>query len=157
VRENGGQYTHAACWTGIALAELNRIEDAWNVLQMLMPYSHSDSPEKAEKYKVEPYAVAADIYAEEPHTGRGGWTWYTGAAGWMVRFAVFYLLGYERNGNRASIHALLPEGWKEVRVTVRVGNAHYELVSRRGAADREPVELIDDGRNHIALFPAKNE
>jgi cyclic beta-1,2-glucan synthetase len=111
VRENGGQYTHAACWTGIALAELNQTADAWNVLQMLMPYSHSDSPEKAEKYKVEPYVVAADIYAEEPHTGRGGWTWYTGSAGWYYRLCVENLLGITRCGNVLNINPDLPAEW----------------------------------------------
>ena len=88
VRENGGQYTHAACWTGIALAELGQVEDAWRALYALMPYTHAQTGEGARRYIVEPYVVAGDVYGTPPHTGRGGWTWYTGAAGWLAQFGL---------------------------------------------------------------------
>lgn len=155
VRENGGQYTHAACWTGFALAELGWVEDAWRALYALMPYSHAQTNEGARRYKVEPYVVAGDVYGEPPHTGRGGWTWYTGAAGWLAQFGL-YLLGYERRGKFASLRALLPREWEEVRLKVRVGASVYTLVSRRGAQERAEVELIDDGEEHLVVFPARN-
>ena len=155
VRENGGQYTHAACWTGIALAELGQVEDAWRALYALMPYTHAQTSEDARRYIVEPYVVAGDVYGTPPHTGRGGWTWYTGAAGWLAQFGL-RLLGYERKGNFASLRALLPPQWQEVRLKVRVGASAYTLISRRGAPERGAVELIDDGQEHTEVFPARN-
>lgn len=154
VRENGGQYTHAACWTGIALAELGQVEDAWRALYALMPYTHAQTGEGARRYIVEPYVVAGDVYGTPPHTGRGGWTWYTGAAGWLAQFGL-RLLGYERKGNFASLRALLPPQWQEVRLKVRVGASAYTLISRRGAPERSAVELIDDGQEHTEVFPAR--
>lgn len=164
VRENGGQYTHAACWTVMALAELGDADAAWNIYRMILPPSHASTPEDTERYKVEPYVVAADVYGEPPHSGRGGWTWYTGSAGWMVRVAYRYLMGYERRGSRVRLSALLPAGWNEVSVTVIVGGSKYTLISRREqdgvTFDGEPregeyVELVDDGRDHICAFPAR--
>ena len=99
--------------------------------------------------------MAGDVYGEPPHTGRGGWTWYTGAAGWLAQFGL-YLLGYERRGKFASLRALLPREWEEVRLKVRVGASVYTLVSRRGAQERAEVELIDDGEEHLVVFPARN-
>ncbi len=164
IRENGGQYTHAACWLVIALAELGFADRAWEAFRMLMPYTHSDTKEKALIYRVEPYVVAADIGSQPPHTGRGGWTWYTGAAGWMVRAAYVHLMGYRRRGNHAVIHALLPIEWEEISMTVRIGSARYTFTARRSCGspliDGQPmppegVHLIDDGQEHLAVFPPR--
>ena len=164
VRENGGQYTHAACWVVMALSELGEADRAWEAFRMLLPCTHSDTREKAELYRVEPYVIAADIYSEAPHTGRGGWTWYTGAAGWMVRVAYVHLMGWRRRGNHVTLNALLPSHWDEVSVHLRFGGAVYTLTARRGCLspmlDGQPLadtelELIDDGKEHIALFPPR--
>ncbi len=93
VRENGGQYTHGAIWAAMAFASLGDARRAWELLAMINPVNHAGSPEAIATYKVEPYVVAADVYAVPPHTGRGGWTWYTGSAGWMYRLIVESLLG----------------------------------------------------------------
>ena len=100
VRENGGQYTHAAVWTVMAFAEMGDAERAWELFSLLNPISHAGTPEAVGVYKVEPYVVAADVYALPPHTGRGGWTWYTGSAGWMYRLIVETLLGLRLEGGR---------------------------------------------------------
>lgn len=164
IRENGGQYTHAACWVVMALAELGEADRAWEAFRMLLPSNHSNTPEAAEQYRVEPYVVAADIYGEAPHAGRGGWTWYTGAAGWMVRVAYVHLMGYRRQKNRVSLHALLPSEWEEASVCIRFGNARYTLIARRDCLaptldgnpiDASGIEMTDDGKEHIALFPPR--
>ena len=95
VRENGGQYTHGAIWMAMAFAQLGDSRRAWELMAMINPVNHARSPESIATYKVEPYAVAADVYALSPHTGRGGWTWYTGSAGWMYRLIVESLLGLQ--------------------------------------------------------------
>lgn len=164
IRENGGQYTHAACWVVMALAELGEADRAWEAFRMLLPSNHSNTPEAAEQYRVEPYVVAADIYGEAPHAGRGGWTWYTGAAGWMVRVAYAHLMGYRRQKNRVSLHALLPSEWEEASVCIRFGTARYTLIARRDCLaptldgnpiDASGIEMTDDGKEHIALFPPR--
>ena len=164
VRENGGQYTHAACWVVLALAVLGRGGEAWEAAQMLLPMSHGDTKEKESVYRVEPYVMAADVYDGEPHTGRGGWTWYTGAAGWMLRAVRSGLCGLQWRGGAVSMSALLPEGWESVSATIRVGAASYTLVSSRDCdrarLDGEPLEdgfvrLSDDGAQHRAVFPAR--
>src|SRR5439155_2759891 len=100
VRENGGQYTHAACWLIRAVAELGRNNRAAKLLEMLIPVSHALTPEAVDRYKLEPYVVAADVYGEPPHEGRGGWSWYTGSAGWMFRVALESILGFRvENGD----------------------------------------------------------
>ena len=98
VRENGGQYTHGAIWMAMAFAKLGDSRRAWELMAMINPVNHARSPESIATYKVEPYAVAADVYALSPHTGRGGWTWYTGSAGWMYRLIVESLLGLRLDG-----------------------------------------------------------
>ncbi|MBR3504231.1 MAG: DUF3131 domain-containing protein [Clostridia bacterium] len=163
IRENGGQYTHAACWVVLALAALGRADEAWETFQTLLLASHGDTREKEKVYCVEPYVMAGDIY-DGAHAGRGGWTWYTGAAGWMLRAAWTGLLGVEKRGDTVRMNALLPKGWREVSAMLRVGGARYTLTSSRDCAmaclDGMPcpdgvVRLVDDGRAHRALFPAR--
>ena len=100
VRENGGQYTHAATWFVIALAEMGRADEAWRCFSMLNPVNHALDEDAAEHYRVEPYVVAADVYSVGDKGGRGGWTWYTGSAGWLYRAAVESILGISREGDR---------------------------------------------------------
>jgi cyclic beta-1,2-glucan synthetase len=108
VRENGGQYTHAAIWAAMAFAALGENSRAWELLAMINPVNHTGSPEEITKYKVEPYVVAADVYAVSPHTGRGGWTWYTGSAGWLYTLILESLLGLRREGDKLHFAPCLP-------------------------------------------------
>ncbi|MEQ1912907.1 MAG: carbohydrate-binding protein, partial [Vicinamibacterales bacterium] len=111
VRENGGQYTHAALWTVMAMARLGRGDDAMELFHMLNPINHGRTPEGIERYRVEPYVVAADVYAHPMHVGRGGWTWYTGSAGWMHQAAVGSLLGLQRRGDTFTMNPCIPAMW----------------------------------------------
>ena len=164
VRENGGQYTHAACWVVMALAKLGQTQRAYRVMDMLLPSRHADSEEKAARYRVEPYVVAADVYGEGVLTGRGGWTWYTGAAAWLNRVAVYELAGLEKRGSRVRLNALLPKEWDQLELRLRLGGSEYHLSAKRDAAQAQLdgqdladgwVELIDDGRQHQAVFPPR--
>ena len=112
VRENGGQYTHAAIWAAMAFAALGDRLRAWELLARINPINHARSPQGVATYKVEPYVVAADVYALSPHTGRGGWTWYTGSAGWMYRLIVESLLGLRLEVDTLHITPCLPASWK---------------------------------------------
>jgi cyclic beta-1,2-glucan synthetase len=129
VRENGGQYTHGALWVIRALAEAGRGERAALLLEMLTPIRHTDSPEAVRTYQVEPYVVAADVYAVAPHVGRGGWTWYTGSAGWMYRVALETILGVTiRAGSELVLCPCLPTSW-------RAFSVRYQLPDRRTVYD----------------------
>ena len=130
MRENGGQYTHAAIWTAWAFAELGQGERAMELFQMLNPISHADTPEKAARYKVEPYVIAADIYSQTSHTGMGGWTWYTGSSGWMYRLGIEAILGISRVGNALKIDPCIPEDWPGFKVDYRFGT--HPLQDQRG-------------------------
>ena len=163
VRENGGQYTHGALWLLLALIRMGDEKRAHKALEMLLPFRHAESPQEMRRYRAEPYAMAADVYAGE-HAGRAGWTWYTGSAAWM-HICLLALLGYERRGDRVRLRALLGD-WPEVSVTVRFGASRYRLTCDREAweitLDGAPVEdayilLKDDGQDHAARFPARKE
>lgn len=162
VRENGGQYTHAACWYLLALAERGDANGARDVLQALLPANHARDRAACETYRVEPYVLAADVYGEPPHLGRGGWTWYTGSASWLL-CAVRAMAGYERAGNYVRLNALSGL-WKEVRVDLLFGATTYVLLSDAQAAkvtmDNAPVEgdwieMKDDGVAHTCVFPQR--
>jgi cyclic beta-1,2-glucan synthetase len=127
VRENGGQYTHAAVWTVIALARLGMGDEAMELFHMLNPINHMRTPEDAERYKVEPFAVAADVYAHPTHVGRGGWTWYTGSAGWMYQAAIQALLGLRRRGATISIDPCIPAVWPEYSIEWTLGATRYRF------------------------------
>ena len=163
VRENGGQYTHAACWVVKALAELGQTERAARLLEMLSPASHASSKEKADVFKLEPYAVAADVYAEPPHAGRGGWSWYTGSAGWVYRVAIESVFGLQMvDGNSLRLKPCIPIEWPGFvttfqlgegrgKLTIEVMNAHRS--SRITAAEMDNVPLlIDQGSAVIPLL-----
>jgi cyclic beta-1,2-glucan synthetase len=127
VRENGGQYTHAAVWTVIALARLGLGNEAMELFHMLNPINHMRTPEDAERYKTEPFAVAADVYAHPMHVGRGGWTWYTGSAGWMYQAAVQALLGLYRRGDTISVEPCIPTVWPGYSIDWRLGGTRYRF------------------------------
>lgn len=137
VRENGGQYTHGAVWAVMAFAEMGNIERAWELMALINPINHSLDSTAAERYKVEPYVVTADIYAVAPHVGRGGWSWYTGSAGWMYRLIVESLLGLKRHGNTLSIHTRLPADWPPVTLTYREGASEYQITLHQGEGETQ--------------------
>jgi len=162
VRENGGQYTHAAIWAAMAFAEQGDARRAWELFRLICPVNHGTTPEQVAVYRAEPYVVAADVYAVAPHVGRGGWSWYTGSAGWMYRLVVESLLGLRvEAGERLRLEPLVPDDWNgfemryrhrdtPYRIRVRVAQADAEALLRLdGAAlpDRV-VPLVDDRREH---------
>jgi cellobiose phosphorylase len=161
VRENGGQYTHAALWTVMAFAQMGNTERAWELFRMLNPVGHGDTPEKIATYKVEPYVAAADIYGVAPHTGRGGWTWYTGSAGWMYRLIVETLLGIQVENVRLKLEPKPPKDWDSFKARYRYHETcyHIHIAKEPGLAkpelrlDGQPVTessipLLNDGRPH---------
>jgi cyclic beta-1,2-glucan synthetase len=163
IRENGGQYTHAALWAVIALARLGMGDEAMELFHLLNPINHGRTAEDVERYKVEPYVVAADVYAHPMHVGRGGWTWYTGSAGWMYQAAVEALLGLRRVGATVRLHPCIPTVWPEYSVRWTIGRTRYRFVVSNpdhfshgvsrvtldGAdVDADAIPIADDGRDH---------
>lgn len=143
VRENGGQYTHAAVWAAMAFAHQGDAARAWELAGMINPLNHALDPEAVQTYRVEPYVLAADVYAVSPHVGRGGWTWYTGSAGWMYRLLVESLLGIRRQGDRLSLAPCLPDHWPSFELSYRFGRSRYEFVVTRTARG-QPTLHVDD-------------
>ncbi len=127
VRENGGQYTHAAIWLVMAFAGLKDRKRTWELLKMINPVHHGDGPEEIATYKVEPYVIAADVYAISEFTGRGGWTWYTGSAGWMYQLIIGSFLGLTRRGEKLSFKPCLPPEWKSVTIRYRYHDTTYNI------------------------------
>jgi cellobiose phosphorylase len=149
VRENGGQYTHAALWVAMAFARMGEGEHAVEVLQMLNPIEHAHTPEDYAVYRTEPYVVAADVYSLENQPGRGGWTWYTGSAGWMYRVWLEEVFGFKLRGNHLSIEPTIPEDWPCFVLTFRYGRTQYRIeVENGGEASQREFQLDDDGKNH---------
>jgi cyclic beta-1,2-glucan synthetase len=163
VRENGGQYTHAAVWIVMALARLGSGDEAAEFFHMLNPVNHSRTAADVARYKTEPYVMAGDVYARPPHAGRGGWSWYTGSAGWMYRAGIESILGLRRRGNTFTIDPCIPSSWPEYRITWQFQDSRYEItVSNparrcRGVAtatldgvcvDAARMPLVNDGRTH---------
>jgi cellobiose phosphorylase len=147
VRENGGQYTHAAIWVAMAFARIGEAARAVEVLQMLNPVEHARTPHDYAVYRTEPYAVAADVYSLASQKGRGGWTWYTGSAGWMYRVWLEEVLGFKLRGNRLSIEPVIPESWPGFTLTFRFGRTQYRIaVSRDGRPSKQEIQLVDDGQ-----------
>jgi cellobiose phosphorylase len=168
VRENGGQYTHAAVWAAMACAALGDAERAWELFALLAPMRHGADPTAIATYKVEPYVVAGDVYAYPPHAGRGGWTWYTGSAGWMLQLVLESLLGLERRGNRLRLRPLLPQDWQGFEVQYRYGRTTYRIACRAveaAAAEATTLDgvavaggwigMVDDGASHAAVVDAR--
>ncbi|UAY53560.1 GH36-type glycosyl hydrolase domain-containing protein [Ferruginibacter albus] len=127
VRENGGQYTHAAIWLIMAFASLKEKQKAWELLQLVNPVNHGSTKEEIATYCVEPYVIAADVYAEPLHKGRGGWTWYTGSAGWMYQLITEYFLGIKKEGNKLLINPCIPPDWPSIKIRYRFGDTVYDI------------------------------
>lgn len=164
VRENGGQYTHAACWAVAALHQLGQDGRAWELANALLPIRHASTRQLALRYRVEPYALAADVYANPQQRGRGGWTWYTGSASWLQYVMLTQLFGFQKTGSVLKFRPVAPAGWDELRITYRYGTATYHLRAARdcafSTADGEQLTegrliLVDDGRIHEAAFPLR--
>jgi cellobiose phosphorylase len=149
VRENGGQYTHGAIWAAMAFAAVGDTERAWELTSMINPVNHARSPGAVAVYKVEPYVMAADVYAVAPHTGRGGWTWYTGSAGWMYRLVLESLLGLRLDVDKLHITPRLPARWETVTIHYRYRRSVYHIEVLQSCCDgsdtRRPGRLTLDG------------
>jgi len=143
VRENGGQYTHAAVWAGMAFAQLGDASKAWEVLNLINPADPANHA-RIDTYKVEPYVMAADVYGTAPHAGRGGWTWYTGSAGWMYRLIVESLLGVQRVGLTLRLEPLIPAGWPGFILHYRFENTLYHFDVRQGSS--ASTSMVRDGQ-----------
>ncbi len=172
VRENGGQYTHAAIWMIIAFAKLGDSKRAWELLNLVNPINHGRTAEEIAKYKVEPYVVAADVYSLSPFTGHGGWTWYSGSASWMYRLITEFLLGIQQRGIKLSFAPCIPAEWQTYKVHYRFGDTFYHIVfeqkntegkmqvSMDGAEQPDnTITLLDDGIDHtvnVSLFSGGN-
>ncbi|HVH05728.1 MAG TPA: phosphorylase, partial [Myxococcota bacterium] len=164
IRENGGQYTHAAVWSVVAFAQLGLGDKALELFNLLSPIHHASGRAALQRYKGEPYAVAADVYSQPPHVGRGGWTWYTGAAGWLYRAGLESILGLRKRGAALCIDPCIPREWKRFEIRYRHGRSRYRIavenpkgVSRGVVAIRldgsllaetSLVPLSDDGSEH---------
>jgi cellobiose phosphorylase len=173
VRENGGQYTHGAIWAAMAFAALGDSRRAWELTTMINPANHAKSQDAIETYKVEPYVMAADVYAVTPHTGRGGWTWYTGSAGWMYRLIIESLLGLRLETDRLHVAPCLPAHWDGLKIHYRYRETVYHIAIAQMPADVDGtigkttvavdgieqsspvIPLLDDRQEHtvdIAVF-----
>ena len=167
LRENGGQYTHAAMWTTLAFALMGDGDRAGELFSLLNPINHASTRAGVHRYKVEPYVVCADVYSAESHVGRGGWTWYTGSAGWMYRTAIEGLLGFKLRGNVLSLNPCIPRAWTGFEITYKFGSSRYQIavdnpnavcrgIAHASLDDREisrsvcNISLVDDGTYHYA-------
>jgi cyclic beta-1,2-glucan synthetase len=165
IRENGGQYTHAALWSVIAFAMLGDGNQAFDLFSMLNPINHANTRAAVHRYKVEPYVVSADVYATAPHVGRGGWTWYTGSAAWMYRTGLESILGFRVRGAMLLIDPCIPSAWRGFEIVFRYRSTRYDIAveNPRGvsrgvtrvevdgvamAGTGAPIPLKDDGATH---------
>jgi cellobiose phosphorylase len=164
IRENGGQYTHAAIWTAWAFAQLGDGKRAGELFDLLNPIFHSETVEKAAEYRVEPYVICADIYSKPPYVHRGGWTWYTGSAAWMYRFGLTALLGFKKTGDILTIDPVIPPTWDGFEITYQFAATSYQikvtnpthtaygvqLVKLDGKIlDPKAIPLVNDGHEHL--------
>ncbi len=165
IRENGGQYTHAAVWSVIAYAILGQGNKAAELFSLLNPINRTSTRACVHRYKVEPYVVAADVYSVAPHVGRGGWTWYTGSAGWMYRAGLEWILGFRVQGASLLLTPCIPESWPHLEIVFRYRTARYEILidNPRGVSqgidhaecdgktlshEQTRITLVDDGKTH---------
>ena len=164
VRENGGQYTHAAIWLVMAFAEQGNTKRTWELLQMINPINRGNTSDKIAMYKTEPYVIAADVYAEEKHKGRGGWTWYTGSAGWMYQLIINSFIGLKRVGNTLSFLPCIPEEWENFEINYRFESSYYHIHLTQSLSRSENkmkcfldgilqengiIPLVNDGQTHL--------
>ncbi len=143
IRENGGQYTHGAIWSIFAHAKLGQTEKAAALFALINPVNHARSEAEVQHYRVEPYVVAADVYSVAPHAGRGGWTWYTGAAGWLYRAGVEAILGITREGNKLRVKPCIPAEWNAFHISVKYGPTRYEITVKRGTGQVPATPMVE--------------
>ena len=155
VRENGGQYTHAALWSVMAFAALGDGDKAAELFSLLNPINHARSRADVHRYKVEPYVVAADVYASAPHVGRGGWTWYTGSAGWMQRAGVESILGLKIRGAVLHLDPCIPRRWSQYEMTVRYRSARYDITVDNPAGVSRGVCFAEVDGAEISMRPLR--
>jgi cellobiose phosphorylase len=166
VRENGGQYTHAAVWAAMAFAAQGDARRAWDLFDILNPIRHAETAQDVAKYMTEPYVVASDVYSTTGHVGRGGWTWYTGSAGWLYRVSLEWLLGFRVQGDGLVLDPCIPRNWPRFEIAYRHGATRYDIVVEnplgvcRGilttkldgkvltVEQTKPIALLDDGGAH---------
>jgi cyclic beta-1,2-glucan synthetase len=139
LRENGGQYSHAAMWAILAFANMGEGDKAWDLFNMVNPINHSRDHHEMMRYKVEPYVVAADVYSVAPHTGRGGWTWYTGAAGWLYQAGIEGILGVRRQGAFISLAPTLPTHWPGFEATIQIEASSYRITVKQTVSEHKKV------------------
>jgi len=164
VRENGGQYTHAAAWTIMALATLDAGDEAMELFHMVNPVNHARTPADVARYRLEPYVVAGDVYTHPAHPGRGGWSWYTGSAGWLYRAGLEHLLGLRRTGSTFAIDPAIPSAWPGFDIEWRIGTTTFHIRvdnphrAGHGVAlatldgrevDPRRIPIVDDGGTHV--------
>jgi cyclic beta-1,2-glucan synthetase len=152
IRENGGQYTHGVIWSIFSHAQLGEAERAHQLFSMINPINHARTPEEIALYRVEPYVMAADVYSVEPHKGRGGWTWYTGSAGWMYRAGLEAILGITREGDRLRIKPCIPVSWPGFEASLTFGKTRYDIkITRSARSLPDGVERVAGGEYLITL------
>jgi cellobiose phosphorylase len=161
VRENGGQYTHAAIWAAMAFAALGDNRRAWELFDMINPVNHAKAPDAIDTYKVEPYVIAADVYALSPHIGRGGWTWYTGSAGWMYRLILESLLGLKLEVDKLRLAPCLPADWQWFKLHYRYRETVYHITVTQprdaGSAKGVTVDGVQQNDTAIPLIDDRQE
>jgi cyclic beta-1,2-glucan synthetase len=146
IRENGGQYTHAAAWAILALARLGQGDRAVELFALVNPINHTSTRTGLKRYKVEPYVAAADVYSVAPHVGRGGWTWYTGSAGWLYRAGLEGILGFCKQGEHLLMNPCIPRDWREFEIHFKHRSAHYAIrVENPDGVSRGVVRVEMDG------------
>jgi len=156
VRENGGQYTHAAIWAIMAFAKAGDRDKCYELLQLVNPVNHGGNADEIAVYKTEPYVMAGDVYGVAPHTGRGGWTWYTGSAGWMYQLIIEWVLGLKRKHNTLSFEPCLPPGWPGFTIHYRFNNTVYHI-NVQATADDEMQVLVDDNMQNDKLVHLQDD
>jgi cellobiose phosphorylase len=166
VRENGGQYTHAAIWCVLAYTGLDNGKRAVELFNMLNPINHGLTKEEAFRYRVEPYVIAADVYSEGPNAGRGGWTWYTGSSGWMYTVGIESILGFKLSGNKLRIEPKIHPDWKSYKITYKHQSSVYDIQINNpnsvtcgiekmwldGVEISSHIDLVDDGKTHKVII-----
>ena len=145
VRENGGQYTHAAIWLVMAFAAMGDKQKTWELLQLINPINHGKDEALIAEYKVEPYVVAADVYGEALNKGRGGWTWYTGSAGWMYQLILDSFIGLKKEGNQLFFIPCIPAEWPSVKIRYRFETSWYNIQYLQSSTGTGKINLVVDG------------
>jgi len=164
IRENGGQYTHAAVWALMAVAKTGNGDEASELFHMLNPINHTRTPDAVAKYRTEPYVLDGDVYARPPHAGRGGWSWYTGSAGWLYRAALEHILGLRGRGDHFTMTPCVPSSWTNFSITWRHRGATYQIEVNNPDrvwtgvlsaemdgehVDHRSIPLADDSGTHV--------